>query len=824
MINVADRLDLYFRAHTVPVEPQKKYRSKRNATQPKNALIFRCATTNDEKKDLLVGAYICAELEGSEYVAKEIGLFSREGHPEDIRVLSRFVKGSTYELGNLEQFRRGVFLKYLKARALIVAYDAPREISRIAIKWNKSAKVRRGFSFYFRMFQDPKTGRMRPSGYEPGISIESLDAAKAIYRPIRYKFHDMDAEKEEDDKKFSNVHILDLKTLTSVLTGEVYSFQSACDIFGAPSSRQRKSDPRVTKPAIERLLRDVAAEMELLNRLTREFERHPVDLLAEHCYSPATLAKSYVSAMGIKPTQEKFKIPDRINGIAAQAGVGGRAECMIRHTPVPVTYVDFQAQFASVSKLLTCREILCAESLAFPDFTAGARRIVELAKLDDCFRPAFWKKLRWFALVEPNKDAVPIRAKFGLRADSDPTLAWNCLTSKQPFWMTGADVIAAKLITGTPIKILEAFKVVPHGVQPGLVSVNLRSQMKVNARRDDLAVKLVELRNSVKSESSELARGLKVAANSAAFGIFSQLDVRSLDSRSPLRVFSGEADYLTPPVEICERPSEFHCPVISSFVTGGSHLLCAMLERTVRDMGGQIAAMDTDSVMIVSTKDGNLIPCAGGPHKLSVYQEGSGNSAIRALSFAQVDSIRKRFELLSPLRKTLKTPFLKLEKESFDANGNRQQLNYFGLAAKLYCLFNLEGNTLQVRKPSGHGLGFLQAPYRIAEWQRRTGRKWKEDLSPWIYEAWHFVLSRELGLPHRPPFWLKQPAVMAVPITTPQILARLGVFKDDLRPFTVMTVPFPKRETINDPLWTGYFIMPHRDKFNDLHGRHGEHR
>ena len=48
---------------------------------------------------------------------------------------------------------------------------------------------------------------------------------------------------------------------------------------------------------------------------------------------------------------------------------------------------------------------------------------------------------------------------------------------------------------------------------------------------------------------------------------------------------------------------------------------------------------------------------------------------------------------------------------------------------------------------------------------------------------------------------------------------RLGVFTDDMRPFTVMTVPFPKRETVSDPLWTGYFIMPQPDKLNDLHGR-----
>jgi len=29
----------------------------------------------------------------------------------------------------------------------------------------------------------------------------------------------------------------------------------------------------------------------------------------------------------------------------------------------------------------------------------------------------------------------------------------------------------------------------------------------------------------------------------------------------------------------------------------------------------------------------------------------------------------------------------------------------------------------------------------------------------------------------------------------------------------------PKRETVKDPLWTGYFIMPQPGKLNDLHGR-----
>jgi len=124
------------------------------------------------------------------------------------------------------------------------------------------------------------------------------------------------------------------------------------------------------------------------------------------------------------------------------------------------------------------------------------------------------------------------------------------------------------------------------------------------------------LHSFVKAKSPNLASGLKVAANSAAFGILCQLNVKDLDSSSPLRVFSGEANYLTSGAKLWEQPSEFSCPIISSLVTGGSHLLCAMLEHAVRDLGGHIAAMDTDSAMIVSTEQGGLVPCAGGPHRL----------------------------------------------------------------------------------------------------------------------------------------------------------------------------------------------------------------
>src|SRR5262249_15684861 len=262
---MADKLDLHFRAHTVPVDAQKERWTGAHVSEPEHALILHCVTTADHRKDLLIGAYICAQLKDAKYVASDIGLFCRDGYPEEIRVLKRFVMGSDFDLGTGEEFRRRIFLKYLKAGARIVVYDAPLQMSRIAVKWNKSLKHRRAFSFYFRVFNDKTTGRVRPSGFEPGISIESLDASKAIYRMIKNKFHERDVEREEE--QVSTIHILDLKTLTAVLTGETCSFQSACEVFGAPVTKARKLRSSVTKPAIERLLQDVSAALALLSRL-----------------------------------------------------------------------------------------------------------------------------------------------------------------------------------------------------------------------------------------------------------------------------------------------------------------------------------------------------------------------------------------------------------------------------------------------------------------------------------------------------------------------------------------------------------------------------
>ena len=58
-----------------------------------------------------------------------------------------------------------------------------------------------------------------------------------------------------------------------------------------------------------------------------------------------------------------------------------------------------------------------------------------------------------------------------------------------------------------------------------------------------------------------------------------------------------------------ESPCEFCFPPLASLITGGSHLLLALLERLVTDRGGTYAMEDTDSIAIVASKEGGLVAC-----------------------------------------------------------------------------------------------------------------------------------------------------------------------------------------------------------------------
>ena len=97
---------------------------------------------------------------------------------------------------------------------------------------------------------------------------------------------------------------------------------------------------------------------------------------------------------------------------------------------------------------------------------------------------------------------------------------------------------------------------------------------------------------------------------------------------------------------------------------------------------------DTDSMAIVATEAGGLVPCPSGPHRTP-----DGRDAVQALTWQQVRDIATRFASLNPYdRQAIPGSILKIEDDNFDPKTTRQrQLFCYAISAKRYALFLPDG-------------------------------------------------------------------------------------------------------------------------------------
>jgi hypothetical protein len=98
---------------------------------------------------------------------------------------------------------------------------------------------------------------------------------------------------------------------------------------------------------------DVLSTWELADKLLEEYDKHPINLQETKAYSPASIGKAYLRAMGIRPVLERLPdFPKEILGFAETAFFGGRTSAHIRKIPVPVVYTDFRSMYPTVNSLM----------------------------------------------------------------------------------------------------------------------------------------------------------------------------------------------------------------------------------------------------------------------------------------------------------------------------------------------------------------------------------------------------------------------------------------------------------------------------------------
>lgn len=322
----------------------------------------------------------------------------------------------------------------------------------------------------------------------------------------------------------------------------------------------------------------------------------------------------------------------------------------------------------------------------------------------------------------------------------------NYLTSKEPIWYAGPDVIASILLTGKVPHIEKAIRVKPRGKQQGLTSTSLRGLVKVDANKNSFFRHVIEQRAAHESNKA-LHYWLKILANSGSYGLFVELNPNEADA-AKLKVFSGEESFETTS-DVVEEPGKWFAPHIGSLITSGGRLLLAMLEKCISNAGGTYLFCDTDSAAIVSTER---------RQKISMPD---GAKPITALSRNEVEKVVQRFESLNPYnRKLVPGSILKVHKLNWDSNKERRQLYGYSIAAKRYALYTKTKNDIEIVEPKAHGLGYFYPP-------KDSPKDWKHETPQWIFEAWDWIMRGVLGLKRKKPAWFDLPVMMKLTLSTP---------------------------------------------------------
>ena len=359
-------------------------------------------------------------------------------------------------------------------------------------------------------------------------------------------------------------------------------------------------------------------------------------------------------------------------------------------------------------------------------------------------------------------------------AGAEPTLTENVASPFQaePRQFSLPDVAASVILTGRVPNIIDAFRLEASGTLPTLSPVKLRGIIEVDPRKEDFFKVVIEQRKGIATrtdladdEKERLGKFLKVLANSTSYGIYAEMNREETNGRVAVQCHGIDEKPYQCRVTNPEKPGDYCFPPLASLITGAARLMLALLEKCVADLDGTYAMEDTDSMAIVSTKDGGLVPCPVGPHLLR-----NGSRAIRALSWQQVDAISQRFELLNPYDQNIvRSSILKIEDDNFDTETNkRRQLWCIAISAKRYALFLRDRKgTSTIIKYSEHGLGHLLNP-------TDTNGEDRE----WIKHVWQKIVRHSLTLPAADLPFERIPAVGRVTVSSPTMMLALHRLND----------------------------------------------
>jgi hypothetical protein len=759
---------IYLRAHTrVQLKKKRQFETEQRLVDKwaHFALILDCETTIDIRQNLNFLWWRFCELKKDQYVCQLEGvayadaleqssvrvirdsLRSRradveEGCPKEIRIQSR------------TEFVNEEFWDALVAGAAIVCFNAPFDLSRLALRYGRARNKNTGWTMV--LWKEPRGQRFKPK-----LRIKPKDSRSAFISL---------AGGEPSNRVVYAGRFLDLSVLCWALRNQHLTLNGALESFGLAGKMDHEPTGLVTPKELAYGRKDVERTTALLNAMKKEYDGFPINLSPENAMSAASITKAFLDKMRVKRPAKKFKLDDEIQGKCMQAYYGGRSEIRIRHTEVPVVVCDATSEYPSVAALLKLWPVLTAGQIKIDDCTKEAQQTIKGLTSQKILDPTTWADLSFFALIEPMRNVLPVRSLYGdLQSEgNNPNIGVNSLTSDEPIWYAGPDLAAAALL-GAPPKILKAFRIVPSDPQPGMKSVSIGSR-HFNPRTDDFFVAVIEERKKLNDRHPHYLL-LKIIANSL-YGIFAELnkDEFGKNNAKQLDVFSGEHKFKQKTF-IVEKPGLWQFAPLAALITAGGRLVLAILERMVNESGGTYLLTDTDSMLIVASKKGGSVPCACP----------SATREVKALTWRDIEEFCSRLNRLNPYDRDTVQEILKIEKCNYDEKGKQQQLYGLAVSAKRYVVYTRKSDQLEIVKPSEHGLGIVYVPDERSRYKPVHCQDQKTDYARWIVEVWESLLEAHFRNINDPEdatvskgLWFGDfPAIMRIRVTTPNVLAAL---------------------------------------------------
>jgi hypothetical protein len=732
------------------------------------ALIFDCETTTDIHQTLTFLWWRFCELKNGVYSCQQEGVVYADNLDQSaVTLIRNYARGiradvepgcpQNVSVQSRTEFVDGKFWEAIQAGAAIVCFNSPFDLSRIALEYREAQRKNTGWSMVLWRYDG------KPDKFKPKLRIKPKDSRSA--------FIDL-AGGDPTNRTIYRGRFLDLSVLGAAMRSKHLTLDGFLETFGLTGKIQHKPTGRVTKKELEYGRRDVDRTVALLNAMKREYDGFPLSLPPEKAMSAASITKAFLSEMNITPPAKKFNLSDEILGKCTQAFYGGRSEIRIRHQELPVVVCDTTSEYPTVAILLNLWPMLTAADVGVVDCTVEAQTTLDRTTLETSLDPISWKSFDFFASIRPAGDILPVRSLYGESGNTN--IGLNPLTSDEPIWYAGPDLVGSKLKTGRAPRVIRAFKLVPKGIQKGMKATEIGSR-EINPTKDDFFRGIIEERKRLPKDHPHYLL-LKIIAN-ALYGIFAELnkDETGKNSAKVIEVFSGEQKFEQPTCVI-ERQGKWHFPPAAAQITAGGRLMLMILECLVEKRGGTYLLTDTDSMFIVASKNGGMIPCPGGTQKTS-----DGTPAVRAITWEQVKEICTTLNKLNPYDKSVIGDLLKIEDCNYDLSGRQRPLYGVAVSAKRYCIYNRHNRKLQIVKPSEHGLGFLYVPDHRERYKPKDCKDQDSSYPHWIVEAWEHILAdhfRTLNNPEcalaRAELWFENiPAVMRIRITTPTVMKAL---------------------------------------------------